>query len=208
MSRKSLSPLHPPARPLLIVLSGLSGSGKDAVLNRLRKSPHPLDFIITATTRPRRNYEKDGVDYHFISEDRFQAMIQHNELLEWAHVYGNYYGVPGEPVRQALEKGRDVVIKVDVQGVANIKKIVPQAVFIFLTPSSIEELVLRLKKRRTESPADLELRVRAAEEELKEIPMFDYIVFNRQDEIDRAVTDIEAIIAAEKCRVVPREIAL
>jgi len=148
------------------------------------------------------------MDYHFISGEEFQEMVKHNDLLEWANVYGNWYGVPRKPVKQALDRGRDTIVKVDVQGAATIKKILPQAVFIFLTPPSIEDSVLRLKKRRTESPSDLALRTKTAEEELKQLSVFDYIVFNRQDEIDRAVSAIGAIIAAEKCRVTPREITL
>jgi len=208
MSHEGYSPLHPPAKSLLIVLSGLSGVGKDAVLTRLRESSYPLEFILTVTTRTRRSNEKDGVHYRFVSGNKFQKMIDHHELLEWANVYGNWYGVPKEPVKRALDKGKDVIVKVDVQGATTIKKILPQAVFIFLAPPSMEELVARLKQRRTESPSDLELRIKTAEEELEQLPLFDYIVFNRQDEIDRAAADIEAIIAAEKCRVTPRELTL
>jgi len=148
------------------------------------------------------------VHYHFVFEEEFQGMIERSELLEWANVYGNYYGVPKKPVKQALEKGLDVVVKVDVQGVANIKKILPEAVFIFLTPPSIDELVQRLKKRRTESPADLELRVQTAQKELKQVPLFDYVVLNRENKIAQAAADIKAIIIAEKCRVVPRDVSL
>jgi guanylate kinase len=208
MSHEGQSLLSPPAKSLLIVLSGLSGAGKDAVLTRLRKSSYPLEFIVTTTTRTRRPNERDGVHYRFVSKNEFQELIDRNELLEWAIVYGNYYGVPKEPVKQALDSGKDVIVKVDVQGAATIKKILPQAVFIFLAPPSREAIMLRLKRRRTESPSDLDLRLKTAEEELKKLPLFDYLVFNRQDEIDRALADIEAIIAAEKCRVTPRELAL
>ena len=208
MSHEGHSPLRPPAQSLLIVLSGLSGAGKDAVLTGLRQSSYPLEFIVTVTTRTKRPNEKDGVHYRFVSADKFQELIDRDELLEWANVYGNYYGVPKEPVKQALDRKKDVVIKCDVQGAATIKKILPQAVFIFLAPPSMEELVLRLKQRRTESPSDLELRIKTAEEELEKLPLFDYMVFNRQGEIDRAVADIEAIITAEKCRLTPRELTL
>ena len=208
MSRDPRSPLEPPARPLLLVLSGLSGAGKDAVLSGLRQTGLPLEFILTATTREKRPNERDGVHYRFIAEDRFREMIDRGELLEWAQVYGNLYGVPREPVSRALKKGRDVVVKVDVQGAATIKKALPQAVFIFLAPPSIEELVQRLRQRRTESEAELELRVKTAGEELQTLPMFDYLVINREGELERAVEDIEAIIAAEKHRVKPREISL
>ncbi len=208
MSSKTRAPLSPPARPLLIVLSGLSGAGKDSVLEGLKKCRCPLEFIVTVTTRPRRPGERDGVHYHFISDNRFQEMIDSNRLLEWATVYGNRYGVPREPVRQALADGKDVIIKVDVQGAATIKKILPQAVFVFLAAPSLEELAPRLKQRRTETDAEYELRLKTAREELEQMHIFDYLVINRHGELDRAVADIRAIIAAEKTRVKPREINL
>ena len=208
MSHENRSPLAPPPKPLLIVLSGLSGGGKDTVLTGLKQSGLPLEINVSVTTRARRAVEKDGVHYHFISNARFQELIDSNQLLEWATVYGNRYGIPREPVRQALKSGKDVIVKIDVQGAATIKKILPQAVFIFLATPYMEELEKRLKKRRTETPAELELRLRTAALELEKLPMFDYIVINRHGESDRTIADIVAIIAAEKCRVKPREIAL
>ena len=208
MKSKSKSSLSSPARPLLIVLSGLSGAGKDAVLDRLKESGFPFEHVTTVTTRPQRANEVDNVDYHFTSKEEFRKMMARNELLEWAHVYDHYYGVPSKPVKQALEEGQDVVVKVDVQGAATIKKILPQAIFIFLTTPSIEEIISRLKQRQTETPEELELRTKTAEEEIKQLPLFDYIVLNRQDELDRAAADIAAIITAEKCRVTPRKISL
>ena len=201
-------PFSLPKRPLLIVLSGSSGVGKDVVLARLKESGYPLRFITTLTTRTRRTNERDNVDYHFVSMERFQEMIENGELLEWANVYGNWYGVPKEAVKQALDRGEDTILKVDVQGATTIKKILPQAVFIFLMPPSMEELVTRLKQRYTESPSDLALRLETAEEETKQLSLFDYVVVNKWGEIDQAVAEIEAIITAEKCRATPREIAL
>jgi guanylate kinase len=198
--------LLPP--PLLIVLSGLSGAGKDAVLARMKESGCCLEYIITVTTRPPRAGERDSVDYHFVSEKKFQEMVEKGELLERAEVYGNWYGVPKEPIKQALDKKQDVIVKVDIQGAATIKKILPGAVFIFLLPPSMEELIQRLKQRHTESAFDLSRRVKAAEEEIKQLPLFDYIVVNKSDEVDSAVADIRAIIAAEKLRTSPRQIAL
>jgi len=206
MSRDNRSPLGPPAKPLLIVLSGLSGVGKDTVLAGLRQSGLPVEISVSATTRARRASEKDGFDYYFVSGEKFQEMIDANQLLEWANVYGHRYGIPREPVRQALQKGKDIIVKIDVQGATTIKKILPQAVFIFLATSSMEELEQRLKKRRTETPAELDLRLKTAGKELGIIPMFDYIVINRQGEIERTIADIKAIITAEKCRVTPREL--
>jgi len=197
-----------PPSPLLIVLSGPSGAGKDAVLSRMRALGYPLKYITTLTTRPRRTNERDNIDYHFVSAEKFQKMIAGNELLEWANVYGNWYGVPKQPVKQALDEGQDAIIKVDTQGAATIKKILPQAVFIFLTPPSMEEIIMRLKQRHTESAFDLALRIKTAEEEIKQLPLFDYVVVNKRDEIESAVSEIEAIITAEKCRVNPRRISL
>ena len=195
-------------RPLFIVLSGPSGIGKDAILTKMKESDYPIEYITTVTTRPRRAKERDNIDYHFVSTESFQKMITGNELLEWANVYGNWYGVPKKPVKQALDKGQDIIVKVDIQGAATIKKILPEAVFIFLIPASMEELATRLKQRQTESPSDLTLRTKTAEEEIEQLPLFDYIVVNKQDEIDLAVSEIKAIISAEKCRATPREITL
>ncbi len=177
-------------------------------MSRMKRSGDSLEFIVTATTRPRRAREVDNVDYRFIALEAFQEMIARNELLEWANVYGNFYGVPKEPVRQALSRGRDVVVKVDIQGAASIKKIVPNAVFIFVIAPTMEEMAARLKQRRTESPFDLALRLQTAGEEIKQLPLFDYVVVNKTDGIDLAVSQIKAIITAEKCRVVPREVVL
>jgi len=207
-SYESQAPFNLPERLLLIVISGPSGAGKDAVLTKMKELDCPLEYVVTVTTRSQRGKERDNVDYHFISTERFQEMVERKEFLEWANVYGNWYGVPKKPIKQALDKGQDIIVKVDIQGAATIKKILPQAVFIFLVPPAIEELVLRLKQRHTESPFDLALRTKTAEEEIKQLSLFDYIVVNKQGEIDLAVSEIKAIITAEKCRVTPREIAL
>ena len=196
------------AGPLLIVLSGPSGVGKDAVLNRLRESGYPLCYVTTLTTRPQRDNETDTVDYHFVSAEAYRKMLANNELLESANVYGNWYGVPRATVKQALDRGEDTIMKIDVQGAATIKKAIPQAVFIFLIAPSMDELAERLTQRLTESPADLDLRLKTAEEEMKHISRFDYVVVNQAGEIDRTVSTITAIITAEKCRVTPRKIAL
>jgi len=194
--------------PLLVVLSGPSGAGKDAILSRMKKSGYPAEFITTVTTRSRRAREKDGVDYHFISGERFQKMLEGNQFLEYAEVYGNWYGVPKAPVREALEGGKDAILKIDCQGAATIKKLVPRAVFIFVVPPSMEELTTRLKGRRTESDFDCDLRLKTAEEEMNQLLLFDYVVVSRQAKIDLAVLAIEAIIIAEKHRVTTRQIRL
>ncbi len=201
-------PFRPAKKPLLIVLSGPSGVGKDAILNKLKESGYPLKFITTVTTRPRRSNERDGIDYHFVSRARFKKMIENSELLERASVYGHWYGVPKETVKEALAKGEDVIVKVDVQGATTIKKILPEAILIFLMPPSLEELARRLTQRYTESPPELRRRLKTAEDEIAKLSLFDYVVVNRQGEIEAAVAEITAVITAEKCRVVPRETPL
>jgi len=208
VNRKNQPLLNLSTKPLLIVLSGPSGAGKDAVLAKMKESGCPLEYITTVTTRPQRANERDNIDYHFISTEMFQKMIKDKQLLEWAKVYGNMYGVPKQPVKQALDKGRDVTVKVDIQGATTIRKLLPQAVLIFLTPLSTEDLTLRLKHRHTETAPNLNLRLKTAEDEIKQLPIFDYVVVNQQGEIDSAVSDIKAIITTEKCRVNPREVIL
>jgi guanylate kinase len=198
----------PEKKPLLIVLSGPSGVGKDAVLSHLKNSSPTFRFVCTNTTRPCRHNEKDNIDYHFVSQAEFQHLLDNNELLESAKVYENWYGVPKEPIRQALKQGYDVMVKVDVQGAATIKKLAPQAVFIFLAPPSVDELATRLNQRYTESKATLTVRLQAAENEMKQVSQFDYVVVNHSNQIESAVHEIQAIITAEKCRVRQREIKL
>ncbi|MGB2826974.1 MAG: guanylate kinase [Dehalococcoidales bacterium] len=208
MSPKRGSTPNPPKKSLLIILSGPSGVGKDALLNRMKELKYPVEYITTLTTRSRRAGERNHIDYHFIVPEKFQDMIKQGELLEYANVYGNWYGVPKQAVKQALSNGQDTIVKVDIQGAASIKKMVPRAVFIFLMPPSIEELGVRLKKRHTEASFNLNVRIQTAAEELKQLSLFDYVVYSRRDEINRAAADITAIITAEKCRVNPREINL
>ena len=198
----------PQPSPVLLVLSGPSGVGKDAVLERMKERRLPLKYVTTATTRAQRPREADGKDYHFTTQAEFRKLIEADELLEWAEVYGNFYGVPKAPVREALKSGQDVVVKVDVQGAASIKKIAPEAVFVFLLPPSLEELEERLSRRLTESPETLKRRLETAPEELKRLSMFDYFVVNHEDKIDQAVAEIAAVIAAEKARVHPRTVNL
>lgn len=196
------------ANPVLIVISGPSGVGKDAVLAKMKESGRPLHYVVTATTRPKRPRERDDSDYHFVSKEEFEELIKQGELLEWANVYGNLYGVPKRQVQQALAQSRDVIVKVDVQGAATIKSILPQAVFIFLAPPSVAELERRLKERETESAEEFELRMKTARGEMNALSMFDYVVVNHQDQIELTMTQIDAIISAEKCRVKPRVIDL
>jgi guanylate kinase len=148
------------------------------------------------------------VDYHFLSRKEFQQMLDKHQFLEWANVYGNYYGVPKDEITSALSKGVDTIVKVDVQGAATIKKILPQAVFIFLMPPSMEELEKRLRRRRSESSKDLALRLERAKGEMKSLPLFDYVITSHQNKLDEVLSQIDAIVAAEKCRVKPRIVEL
>ena len=215
MSDRSFESNHPArprgsksSQPLFIVLSGPSGVGKDAVLARMRKSERPFHYVVTATTRPKRAREKNGLDYHFLSPNEFQQMIDRHQLLEWASVYGNYYGVPIDEVSPALSKGLDTIVKVDVQGAAAINRILPQAVFIFLMPPSLEALEKRLKRRRSESSQDLALRLARAKKEIRSLPLFHYVITSHQNKLDEVVSRIDAIVTAEKCRVKPRTVKL
>ncbi len=196
------------SNPLVIVISGPSGVGKDAILNRLKDRDHSFEFITTMTTRCKRPNERHQIDYNFVSNEEFQKLLHDDGLLEKANVYGNWYGVPKEPVKQALAKGKDIIIKVDVQGAANIKKILPQAVFVFIVPPSLEELSNRLMQRCTETDSDLTLRLKTAESEMQQIFNFDYLVNNPCNDIESAIKDILSIVTAEKCRVNQRKIEL
>lgn len=194
--------------PLLIVISGPSGVGKDAVLSEMKTRGLPFFYVVTLTTRPRRPGEQDGVDYHFVSESEFQKMVQQGELIEWAKVYGNYYGVPKNQIKEALGQGKDTILKVDVQGAATIKQILPDAVFIFLLPPSLAELANRLAQRQGLTDEDLNLRLAKAEDELKKLPLFDYAVVSQKNKLEVAVSQILSIITAEKCRVRQRKVQL
>jgi len=195
-------------QPLLVVLSGPSGVGKDAVLARMRKLGRSFHYVVTATTRPKRSREKNGVHYHFLSGKEFQEMLRNNQFLEWANVYGNYYGVPKDEITSALSKGIDAIVKVDVQGAATIKEILPQAVFIFLRPPSMAELEQRLRRRRSESSEDLALRLERVKGEIKGLPLFDYVITSHQNKLDEVISQIDAIVTSEKCRVKPRIVKL
>lgn len=194
--------------PLLVVISGPSGVGKDSVLMRMRELGFPFHFVVTANSRPMRVGEIDGYDYHFVSSERFREMINGEELLEWAEVYGQFKGIPKFEVRQAIASGRDVILRINVDGAATIKRIAPEAVFIFLAPASLDELRHRLTLRRTESGQELEARLALAAYELEQVRHFDYVVINHEARLDEAVGQIRAIISAEKQRVFPRRVSL
>ena len=195
-------------QPLLIVLSGPSGVGKDTVLQRMKELQLPFHFVVTATSRPKRKGEIEGVDYFFVSADEFIAMIERGELLEHALVYDEHKGIPRQQVRDAFASGQDVIMRIDVQGAETICQLYPEALLIFLSTQNEGELIARLKARRTESEEKLKLRIETAREELHKIELFDYYVVNADDQLDATVDAILAIIASEHRRTNPRQVRL
>jgi guanylate kinase len=201
-------PYHREEYPLVVVISGPSGVGKDASLKKMKEMGYPFHFVVTATTRPRREGEVDGVDYYFVSMGEFAQLIEKGELLEYAVVYGQYKGIPKQQVRDALASGRDVVLRIDVQGAATIRRLISGALFIFLTAESEEALIKRLMERKSESPDGLKIRAATAREEIKRMEEFDYCVVNRDCNLRETAESIAAIIKAEKARVHPRRVKL
>ena len=195
-------------QPLMMVVSGPSGVGKDAVLTRLRERQYPVHIVVTATTRTMRPTERDGVDYIFLDEATFESKVADDGFLEWAVVYGNRYGVPKDQVSDALASGKDVIIKSDVQGAETVKRLNPEAVFVFVAPPSMEELERRLRDRKSEATGDLERRLETARQEMERLPMFDYVVVNEKGAIDEAAEALEAIMRAERWRYPRRRLAL
>jgi guanylate kinase len=194
--------------PLMVVISGPSGVGKDSVLEAMKARRQPFHFVVTATSRPPRPGERDGVDYHFVGKEEFEDMIRSGKLIEHAVVYGQYKGIPKFEVKNGLDSQKDVILRLDVQGAARIRSLFPEAVFIFLIPSDYEEWLDRLKNRKTETVDELKARVSTAREELKRVNEFDYVVINAHDCLEKAVDDIISIINAEHHRVTPRNIQI
>jgi guanylate kinase len=200
-------PLPKPS-PLLIVVSGPSGVGKDAALRRMNELKYPVHFLVTNTTRPMRPDEVADKDYHFITQEQFDAMARRGEFLEHASVYGHSYGNSRSEVRAALARGMDVIMRIDVQGAATLKRVAPDAIFIFLMPPSMETLEARLRRRRTEPEDYMKLRLHAARLEINEVEKFDYVIVNEDDALDETADLIYSIIQAEKRRVKPRRVNL
>jgi guanylate kinase len=195
-------------QPLLIVVSGPSGVGKDTVVLRMKERGMPFHFVVTANTRPKREDEVHGKDYFFVSKEEFARMIEQDELIEYAVVYSDYKGIPKQQVREALASGKDVVMRLDVQGAETVRKLAPEALLIFLTTGSEEELVKRLEARKTETPEELALRIATARKELKRVEAFDYVIINHDNKLDETVDTVLAIIDAEHHRVKHREVNL
>ena len=208
MTKKSPSLYDRPEYPLLVVIAGLSGAGKDSVVKKLQERGCPFTFVVTVADRPPRPGEVDGRDYYFVTHEEFLAMSARGEFLENAVVYEQNKGIPKAHVLEALDSGKDVVVRVDVQGASTVKGLIPAAVTIFLTVESEEELVLRLRARGTESAQELKNRIKTARKELERMREFDYVVVNRHDQLEKAVDDVVAIMRAEHCRSAPQQVAL
>lgn len=199
--------MQPSPRPgLLFVLSAPSGAGKDSVINALKEQGMDFYVVASVTTRAPRPGESEGHPYHFVSQERFKQLVEQGELLEYAKVHGNWYGQPRQAIRDNLRAGRDVLLKIDVQGAATVRRKVPQAIFIFLVPNSFEELAQRLDQRSTETEEERQRRLADAREELAQQYWYDYVIVNRQDHLQEAVDQLRAIILAEHARTHPRQI--
>ncbi|XP_059632582.1 guanylate kinase 3, chloroplastic [Cornus florida] len=204
-SQFSSDPLVPNPNPLIIVISGPSGVGKDAVIKRLREVREGIHFVVTATSRAKRVGEVDGKDYFFVSKEEFLSMVERDELLEYALVYGDYKGIPKQQIREYMGKGHDIVLRVDIQGAATLRKILGNsAVFIFLVAESESALVKRLIDRRTETKETLLVRIATAREEVRHLNDFDYAVVNAEGKLENSVKLVESIIDVEKAKVCQR----
>jgi guanylate kinase len=195
---------------MLVIVSGPSGVGKDTVIDAFRRLPEDRDVfhVVTSTTRDRREGEVHGASYDFLTPERFAAMRDAGGFLEHAEVHGQWYGTPRARVRDALVAGRDVMLKIDVQGAATVKELVPDALLIFLVPPSLEELFERLVSRATETADELETRQRNAAIELARAGDYDYLVVNETGEVARTAERIAAIMRVEKRKHPTRRIEL
>lgn len=191
---------------LLVVVSGPSGTGKGTLCNALRREWPHLGYSVSATTRQPRPGEIDRVNYFFYTPAQFAKMIQQNQFVEWAYVYGNYYGTPRAFVEEKLAAGEDVLLEIDIQGALQVKRQYDKGIFIFVAPPSMEELRRRITMRGTESPEVISQRLEATTTEVAYAPQYDYIVINQ--DVGTAVEEIKAIIIAEKCRPFRRPIRL
>jgi guanylate kinase len=188
--------------PTMVVISGPSGVGKDTVARKvIERRPDDFHFVVTAATRKPRTGEVYGRDYIFVSNDEFARMIDEDELLEYAIVYRQYKGIPKQQIRDALNSGRNVIMRVDVQGAATVRKLIPSAITVFLQTPSEEDLYKRLRERDSENSEGLALRMATARKEMERISEFDYCVINADNQIDKAVDHILCIVEAARCRV-------
>lgn len=193
---------------LVFVLSGPSGVGKDSLTSLLKEERFPLQFCVTATTRPPRPGEVHAQHYFFLSEAEFRGLEARDELLEHAVVHGNQYGIPVRQVREGLRKGQDLLITVDTQGARTLRQRLPNAIFVFLAPPTLEDLLARLKNRGTESPHQLELRLANANQEMAQLQGYDYEIVNHHERLRESAEVLKAIVIAERHRVRPRLVTL
>lgn len=193
--------------PIVVVISGPSGVGKDVMIERMIESDRiGFHFTVTATTRDPRPGEVDGINHHFVTVDDFVNLISADNLLEWAQVYGNYYGVPKQQVREALTNGNHVIIRVDVQGAKRLREIIPEALMIFIIPPSLDVLKSHLKKRGVDTETEMTQRLEAASEEISQASLFDFTVTNEEDRLDDTVNQVVGIIESESHRIPPRKV--
>jgi len=183
---------------MLVVVSGPSGAGKGTICQEIRKRNPAIFYSISATTREKRVGEVDGVHYYFMERSKFEKMIADDEFLEWADVYGNYYGTPKKPVFEALARGQDVILEIDIKGARQVKKSYPEGVFVFILPPSIAILEERLRKRGTDREEIIAKRMAMARDEIANCEWYDYLILN--DELDAAVNNLEAVFIAEKLK--------
>lgn len=186
-------------RGLLIVVSGPSGAGKDSVCNLVKEKNNNMWISISCTSREIRKGEEDGINYFYLTKEEFENKIKNNDFLEYAIYNNNYYGTPLYKIEENLNKGIDVVLVIEVQGALKVKKIYPDAIFIFILPPSMEELKNRLIKRGTESTEKILERFKTAYKEINEISKYNYVIVNNI--LDEAVSKMQSIIVAERCRV-------
>lgn len=198
-----------PSYPVLVLISGPSAVGKDTIARGvIEKRPDDFYFVVTATTREPRDGEVDGYDYTFVSHNEFARMIEHDELLEYAVVYNDYKGVPKKQIQDALASGRNVIMRVDVQGAATVRELLPEVLTVFLVTPTEEELIERLTDRKSETAEGINLRVATARKELDRLAEFDYCVINADNEQDRAIEQVLSIVDAERCRIGQEPIVL
>lgn len=208
MSQQQETSPPSPRQGLLFVLSAPSGTGKDTVIHTAKAQGADFFVVPSVTTRQPRPGESEGDPYSFVSRETFEEMVGKDELLEYANVHGNWYGQPRQLIRDNLRAGRDVLLKIDVKGAATVRQKVPQAIFIFLAPGSIDELATRLVRRNTETKAELQRRLEDARNELAQQNWYDYVITNRQGHAAEAAEKLRAIMTAEHCRVHPRHVTI
>jgi len=198
-----------PVSGLVFVLSGPSGVGKSTLIERLKRDRFPITHTVTATTRPRREGKVHGVHYYFLTSDEYDALLHKEQFLEHAVVHNLHrYGIPLHSIRDGLRRGQDVILAAEVQGASTVRWKLPNAITIFLRPESLEELEPRLAARGTETPEERHIRMATAEREMQRMSEYDYVIVNHRDRLDQAVTDLKAIITAERLRVCPRTVTL